>query len=69
MKRTGAALAIFPVILLVACATPKSAPERALYDLGRSTADASAASSAQSMRVTASLPGWLDTGDIAYRLA
>ena len=69
MKRTGASLVFLPVILLVACSAPKPLPERALYDLGRSTADASAASSAQSMRVTASLPGWLDTGDIAYRLA
>ena len=68
MKRKLAGM-VFGLLLVAGCAAPKPVQERALYDLGRSATDASAASSAPPMRVVASLPAWLDTGDIAYRLA
>lgn len=52
------------LVLLAACATPKPAPERVLYDLGP-VGDATVAPLA--VRVDVQMPGWLDSADIAYR--
>lgn len=62
MKRLAmAALAV----LVAACAAPKPAPERALYDLGPLP---EAPRAAVPLRVEVILAAWLDGADIAYRL-
>lgn len=61
--RLGLVAALF---LLAACATPKPAPERASYDLGRDGGPG--VGGAPALRVEVVLPAWLDGGDITYRL-
>ena len=63
-KARGFAAALC-IVALAACTTPKPSPERAMFDLGQPAVETAGS---VPMRVEVSLPGWLDNGDIAYRL-